>query len=700
MATMKLFGIDCDVIYVDSNAAGSNDGSTPDNALTNLPQLSAMSSNKVYLVRRNNTHSVVSSSLTASRVAIMGMPKSTDDLYRVVPTEAKTAWDADPEERFIWIIPASTTATNELTGNYQCFHRIDVRVDGSTYVDEGNSWDAFRLSGNYIRITNIKHSMLGVDLLNYVPPQKVMVGNWEISGDYFLVDGFEHESCGRKQNSSYGRSNASSSYLKINQGQYGAVMNCSFKGQLCYANTQTTFYLGFWGHIPNCIIQNITMTSYVDTTGMTSTEAAGVSYPAGLYVYGSTTETVFRNIKYNFGGVTGVSTNFSRSLSTDLFDFNSTDPRGTIVENINIDFESNWQAGLICPFSGSKLHFYFYDESNISRGIARPPKIENITIKDNAVHPFNAIYVDYMPANVIMKNVTAWTYGSRYAYSSRDRNGVTLENCDFKGRLSFCQSVTRANITNWEVTTINSPQLQMNSGDTSDNKNFKRNLAIDRSAGIVVIQNATLPALQTTDMFIIDDDSTLLIESFNTTPVYTLNSMGTIMVNSEQGVVGNWRYANEDMLLKSVNVQRVGGAAYAIRGNGTGPSYLPAWLGKYPFNGLVRNSAQIGSVGSRTLTLFAAYKGYVTYPMPENIFVEIDIPSGGTGTERRIVNTRNMGYTWESDTSSWTGDSGLTTIKLVIPFQYERAEDIQVRIGAYWNEPGSYFYIDPIPVFG
>jgi len=101
MATMQMGNTLCTVQYVDAgDAGGTYDGSTPANALLNIPTAAGMSDNVVYLCRREETATITianSTNTSANHIYIIGMPLSTDELYERTPAEAKSAWDADIE---------------------------------------------------------------------------------------------------------------------------------------------------------------------------------------------------------------------------------------------------------------------------------------------------------------------------------------------------------------------------------------------------------------------------------------------------------------------------------------------------------------------------------------------------------------------------------------------------------------------------
>ena len=97
---MILSNTSFNAIYVDPSAASAGDGSTPAQALNSLPDsASSIADATCFIVRRTAATSEVrlpqgeNTSITA--FALVGMPKPTDELYPLMPDEAKTAWGAD-----------------------------------------------------------------------------------------------------------------------------------------------------------------------------------------------------------------------------------------------------------------------------------------------------------------------------------------------------------------------------------------------------------------------------------------------------------------------------------------------------------------------------------------------------------------------------------------------------------------------------
>lgn len=100
MSIINLSGIAFNVVYIDPSISSPGSGDTPLTALSDLPPFSELQSNTAYLIRRlgkmfSLSFPSGSSSVSSLSYAFIGMPKSTDPMYEMIPSEAKIVWDSD-----------------------------------------------------------------------------------------------------------------------------------------------------------------------------------------------------------------------------------------------------------------------------------------------------------------------------------------------------------------------------------------------------------------------------------------------------------------------------------------------------------------------------------------------------------------------------------------------------------------------------
>ena len=135
MATMRYANIDFNVVYVDPSKSSSGTGATPAQALNALPSTAAsFADNTCYLIRRTaETKAAVIPNGTNSSIKnllLLGMPNASDELYELMPSEAKSAWGGDSAE---YSNIQSTAASGSFAApniNVFLLHRVYLFRDG------------------------------------------------------------------------------------------------------------------------------------------------------------------------------------------------------------------------------------------------------------------------------------------------------------------------------------------------------------------------------------------------------------------------------------------------------------------------------------------------------------------------------------------------------------------------------------------
>lgn len=162
----------------------AHDGSSVVKAARVLP--ATLQDNTVYLIRRSTAEDgnenkwvlltqPIKTAEGANHVAIIGMPKATDDLYSYMPTDAKTAWGSDTEERAV-IAEDENYYTDDnfvsLTARGACFMNIEFKQrfknwngkhSNSTVTTNSWSWALYFISESII-VSGCKFVLIGNDL--------------------------------------------------------------------------------------------------------------------------------------------------------------------------------------------------------------------------------------------------------------------------------------------------------------------------------------------------------------------------------------------------------------------------------------------------------------------------------------------------------------------------------------------------------
>ena len=100
---MRYSNIDYTVLYVDPSKTTNGTGATPATAMNTLPaSIGSIADRTCYLIRRTaEAKALVLPSGTNSNVTalmFLGMPMAADEMWDLVPQEAKTAWGSDAAE--------------------------------------------------------------------------------------------------------------------------------------------------------------------------------------------------------------------------------------------------------------------------------------------------------------------------------------------------------------------------------------------------------------------------------------------------------------------------------------------------------------------------------------------------------------------------------------------------------------------------
>ncbi len=693
--TMILWNRTLAVLYVDSAAVGANNGSSPTDALTALPAQASMAASTVYLVRRGNTQTWTLGTSSVSRLAIMAMPLSTDPLYRLLPAAAIAAWAGDAGTYATLNIAAGNTAFTH-TGNYWWMHGIDIVSPASgTAVSAANN--TFTFTTNGWTMTKCKYRTSGVDLTTMTAAPARGLRNWKITGNWAYARDLDWSCCDLFDGNV--NSNGSLGWLYI------VGNDATVERSVAIVTAQ----------------YNVTMFPFVYVAGDRATiQDIAVSLVA---VYASTIGAIVMGGAVGFAGgmrpiikdITATYTRFFSSATawtTQNFQGWSGSSQGLIFANNFWGGEfSNWVA----DFSTNNA----FTTTTVAGALIsinmtplwhnkKPSVLDSLTAKvaDANTGAFTAagsaaMYLSGHSASLVRSPI-AWCLNGVGIDASNGNDpqggscGLSIDNASVKGKLKLAGNLRCHVATMSSTLGTATPHISLVGSGTGT--------TYTGSASTIecLIESLTLPVGQLTEQIAVDDFCVLGIETCNVTPVYTqgttILNRGLVCINNEAGVSGSFRCRTLDNEFKTVNAYRTGGASAALKMTPLASGGWPAYLGPKPFPGLTIATGTVGATGNRTITVYAAYKGYSTAPLSENLWIELEVPNGGSGTKTRVISTRGYGN-WETDASTWNNDSGLTIVKQVITFPYDRAEDVKLRIGCDWFQAGCYALVDPLPAF-
>ncbi|MBQ3747438.1 MAG: hypothetical protein II863_08525 [Kiritimatiellae bacterium] len=132
---MRYANIDFNVVYVDPTKTSSGDGTTPAKALNALPSTAAsFADNTCYIIRRTAETSAAvipnGTNSTVKNLLLLGMPNASDELYELMPSEAKSAWGGDSAEYANIQSTAASGSFAAPNANVFLLHRVYLFRDG------------------------------------------------------------------------------------------------------------------------------------------------------------------------------------------------------------------------------------------------------------------------------------------------------------------------------------------------------------------------------------------------------------------------------------------------------------------------------------------------------------------------------------------------------------------------------------------
>lgn len=692
MTTTRLASADVTIVYVDPAAAGTNDGTSPTNALTSLAAHNTFAANTLVIVRRGASVTWTPGTNANARVGIIGMPRTGDFLYRYMPAEVTSVWDADAADYAILTIAAGNTQFTH-TGNYLTLHRLDIRqpITGTNFVGSTN-FHRFNITANGTRVTNCKFGVAGYDLNVATAAPGRASGAWRITGNFTYVADCDFQFV--EEGSGTGYASSLNGWLAVT-GTDTEIERCTFISTNCYSNSNfpACYLSGDRPIVTNCTFKGV---AYCSSPIGAATWWLGT----GLRVT-SCFHPIIKNVDWTYlrrityAGGTGTTTSTITAWAVGAIFVDAF--LGGEFENLTADLTTNWD--LTGSFTGMSL---VRVSASLTNGHPKPTTVTGVVAKiadaGNGTSATNAVILE-LPPNSLATGITAWhMQGFGFSATANDPaggNGAgSLEIDSIKGKIDVRGSY-RVHCVTLSSTVQHSPQINLtNSGTTTTVTGTGNHTE-------ALFESVTWPVAQTSNMITIDDETVLAIENLNVTPIFSGQSDDALLVvNNENGVAGSWRCETIDNRLATVNAFRTGGAATALKLTPKANAGDPVYLGPKPFPGLTIAAATVGAVGTRTITVHAAYKNYTNGPNPENLWLELTIPDGTTGTKKRVITTRGFSN-WEADGGSvWNNDSGLTQLKFTFTFPFDRLEPIQLRVGAEWFQSGAYCLIDPLPVFG
>lgn len=686
MATFDYRGRTYTIVYVDPTIGVAGDGTTPALALDDLPSLASMSNNECYLIRRTgdaNGCTVKHGETTSNKnLLFLGMPKSDDWMYDLMPTEAKTAWDADADDYGVWHQVAS--GNMQFTGAWEMLMLKNMKIlnqgqyTGAYFYCQNNTWDRI---DNEVHVDNILHTSAVEGRISSLTSD-VAVNNYA---------GYIHiYNCGvvRVANSKFDLAANQAIYWQ----DYGTEFHFVNNEVWHLSGGDRLLYLrNYQSHMRFVTIKNITIHHYIN-----GTQTNSYVVPGGPYFEEAPYKCEIDNIKVDQdAAVLGTTPS-----SWQMREWNWRVHAGDMVcTNLDLDYSKCWR--IQTDATDREMLMIHGGSTDVNRGdnVAR---FENWNIRLTA------------SGGIGTPNSKAEANPSSYRHlvfiSSTENRGVA-ENLTIyapRGRALKFNYCTGNNLTVdgsiWtEYSTANYNHI--GSYWVSDVL-----YALNRAR--LYIEEIVMNKNNLDDPFI--GDSAILSDTFdgvyvvcNNTNVPLFESIigtggdiatYTNMISFNDVSAGNWRMRSHRHLIETWNVTRDGNPVLKATCIQDDPDY-PLIIGREPSRGFLVTPP---STGAKTAKIHVAHKNYVTMSkLMREMKVVMKVPRSADvdDTTYDYYDTQINGI-WKDDAVSvYANDSGLTAWVCEIPINVVTvAKDVEFEF--HWSHYSAtgYFYIDPAPV--
>lgn len=702
---MKINGYDFNVVYVDSAAVGTGDGSTPTDAMTTFPTQAQLTDGTVYLLRRDDSVTMTENIIltTISNVAILSMPLSSDPLYLETPTEAKTAWDSDASVNHE-IYFNSGNRRFSLTTVFEniIIRNVDFRRNPNT--NAGNTSSAsFSFQGSDGNLRNGNVTIEGCKFYDtgrdFSDPSFVDTSPPAVCGFSFharYITNYSYVNNKFVSQSRYNNSLNNNKFYMQDVSKFRLENNEIW--QYSFANGTTDF----------CYVHNSCYESVIKNNNMYlyMTSVANVrKYFSGYNIrsMGAIIENNNIEMAANTNNPTEDITAYQRYLykmllvycdgsSTDAH-INQRDMNATfIVKSFNVNvsgygFQSGDDGGNALCYLGTGYNQGSTVQNNPINGEMEISDI-NLNIGhfdyNDGLAASDCFYSVVMGAHLKNINVNHDTTSGRSVYVNGAKsiegmnvNGrMQLHSCGIVDVDSFVyesgEATNRIHITN---SIVRFKDIKLRNGDWGSSS-WLRTQSIGSSNG----DNSRV---------IIDNCDSFLIHTNSNETTYKYG----IWCNNIKNIAGAWTAVNRDYTAKTWGINRNGGAG-SIKFDVIGSNQFPLEIGPRPYSGIIQDC---GGLSNGVVTVYIAYTAFSSGDIGRNFVIDVDSKQldGSIKTTSSIVE----GVFIEDVSSTWT-DPNVEKAIIKIPFKnHDITEDLQLRMRFLPKEGilnNSIMYLDPV----
>lgn len=715
MSTMNYNGVEYTKVFIDPTALENGNGTTPTTAYNNFP--SQLTDNTVYIVRRDNTKfaSLPLINMYANRIMILGMPRPIDFMYQYMGSEEKTTWT----ENFDYALVRCNTTVNE-TPQVYFKNIIDFSLFGCYFFRDSES-------NNNVNANNYMFMMNSPDRAN-TTIDNCKFGFWgdNLDNDAWLAN-----------NSSLSSRNMYGQFINCRDNRSISISNCVFnftklrigENRFDSLTTQSSCieadYIRMISIRDNqfnivakdedassailssvsCIRNDYCNISIFKNNTFNLIDYSTFSVPTSNLIYCHTrsnvsAKTIFYNNKVQYKQMLDNTPKFSSSVAS-LFHF-----EGLVdyeINYFNFDFSNS-------PYQG--FHEVLKVNTSISRSVEN--NISNINIQFNQNGSVNCTtndryllyyytnkrasgdFNDYCPVPIhsICKayniDIERWDGGS-----SVYLEGVCLEATVIRG-YSRLNGFSYLKVDNYYNNRGDNSAIYLNQYDNTlqiDNLIVnKENYLYPYNPAIKQIDITTESDRRYSNQIFINHCNSL---PFDTTLANTANQQTGLIAWVANDYNGLFLERNSSASAKSWGVLRNGSKAKASLKLETtvDSSYNDLILGNKPCTGFLLKP---NATGNKTITVyFSCSNSYSDFnSLASKIWVEAYVKQDENTNEKIIYDSLTLGSI-SSDSSSWVGDSGVTSYKITLPVEIKTMEDVEVKVHFKWYDTIGYTYLDP-----
>ena len=729
---MYFNNIDFTVVYIDPSITTEGDGTSPLAALKTFP--SSLAEKTCYLIRRTAVATkltLVYSDNSINNSMIIGMPKQEDEIYYLMPDEAKTAWGSDTAEYANLLEPSGNSCINFSAIQLFIGHRLNVfrtNENHQQYLFSFNKGDT-DYSGN-ISFTNCKFEVIGLSISD--ESNTTLFGNTTCGSRYIGVNSIGYFTFKNNIMDYYGDDNGNYNPSPSMYGGYTAhgiaIRRCKYmidvSNNKIYTTTRQYNYDNRAIALPNedrtnpiVYADNITVEIFQHQNKPKLPNIICGNYFAYLR---------FRNFNSSFNKLK----TFGNVSSLDIYAYNTfvyfNYLREFHIENINADFKPQYHVGNneclfgFLAYNNSWYPGYERIIKNINITLAETSDDnsnigsvqDEITVSnsgDSNRYNYNTVlrivcggdngnshiiedgsnqYYNRCQEPIVISDITINALRAVALYT----DGVQIINANIRGACRFKNSV------------VNIPKLE---------SYYPKNIlyAIWNTTCYIgeIVACVDNPDGMSDNGYIIgsgvSDRQHIYVGKANrllreiTQSTSSKSNIFTIVCASEQND-GHFIQRTGNITCETFNVNRTGGAEACLKlWSNSYNSTDPLKLGYVPFKGRLLNVTDAGAYILKIYVAFKAFSGNPDIYGLTDLFnrLNIDVDTPKDSLTRNYYNSTLHGRWTKDTTSTWNNDSGdgFEQALLEIPVKVETAGDINVAISYSYYDATGYFYIDP-----